>query len=414
MYSVVSERDLLLGELSRVLLGDAESVEFAELLLLDSLDLPPLLVDLLPDLAALLQVVQSVLLRLVVVLLDLRPKLVRVLLQHSLLLLLNSLLLFLDLLLFFYNAEEFIPFLFGLFGKAGLPLEELPLSRVLQVPEHLLLVLEVPPLLLSRLSLALFERALRPQRVDLSLSIGSLLLELPKSSDLALLLLLHALELRSLLLLSLCLGLVVVNNLLLKVLFLLLALVLDLYGPLVGLLDLAHHTEGTVLLGCEDSVLLLLDLFGLTDHLLHLPLTHLLLLDAFEFSFLDLINNDERALLLCVLALDLPLLLELERLESLDLHHEIQALLFADPLLLEPLRLLELSVSDRDDLGVKHHLVHVLHVVVVLVEHLLRLSEETLSLFLIDDLLLSGWHLCCSFFVQVKHTLLPCLGSSHG
>lgn len=157
-----------------------------------------------------------------------------------------------------------------------------------------------------------------------------------------------------------------------------------------------------------------LDLFGLADHLLHLSLTHLLVLDAFEFALLDLVDDDERALLLRLLALDLALLLQLERLESFDLHHEVEALLLFNPLLLETLGLIKLAVADRHHLRVKHHLVHVLHVVVVLVHHLLGLRQQTLRLFLIYQLLLSRRHLVRTLLVQLNHALLSGLGSSHG
>ncbi len=75
-----SESDLLLSKLSCVFLGDVECVEFLELLLFNSLDLAAFLLDLLADLATLLEVVKAVLLRLLVVGLDLRAQLLRVLL----------------------------------------------------------------------------------------------------------------------------------------------------------------------------------------------------------------------------------------------------------------------------------------------------------------------------------------------
>ena len=115
-----------------------------------------------------------------------------------------------------------------------------------------------------------------------------------------------------------------------------------------------------------------------------------------------------------LLALDFALLLQLERLESLDLHHEIETLLLLDPLLLETLGLVQLAVADCHNLRVKHHLVHVLHVVVVLVHHLLGLRQQTLCLFLIYQLLLSRRHLVRTLLVQLKHALLSGLGSSHG
>jgi hypothetical protein len=51
-------------------------------------------------------------------------------------------------------------------------------------------------------------------------------------------------------------------------------------------------------------VLLDLELLSLADHLLHLALAHLLVLDAIELALLDLVDDDEGALLLCLLALD--------------------------------------------------------------------------------------------------------------
>lgn len=336
------------------------------------------------------------------------------LLEDLLLFLLDAALLLLNLLLLVDDSEELVALLLGLLSQTLFSLEELPLSSVLEVAEDLLFVLEVPALLVAGLSLPLLEGALGSEGVDLGLSVGSLLLELSETSDLTLLLLLDPLELGGLFFLAESLLAVIFNDLLLQVLLLLFALVLDLDGALVGLLDLAHHLESALLLGCNHLMLLLLDLFGLSEHLLHLSLAHLLLLDALELAFLDLVDDHEGALLLGLLALDLALLLELEGLESLDLHHEVKALLLLNPLLLEALGLLELPVSDGDDLGVEHHLVHVLHVIVVLVEHLLGLGEESVGLFLVDDLLLGGGHLECALLIEVEHPLLSGLGGGHG
>ena len=70
-----SEGDLLLRELSSVLLRDVEGVELLELLLFNSFDLAALVVDLLADLASLFKIVEAVLLRLFVVCLDLSSQL---------------------------------------------------------------------------------------------------------------------------------------------------------------------------------------------------------------------------------------------------------------------------------------------------------------------------------------------------
>ena len=106
-------------------------------------------------------------------------------------------------------------------------------------------------------------------------------------------------------------------------------------------------------------------------------------------------------MLLGFFAFLLPLLLELQRLQSLDLHHEIKSLLFFDPVLFETLLFLLLSVSDGDHLRVKHHLIHVLHIVMFLIEHLLRLRQESFIFFLGELLVLRGWDLVGAFLVHL-------------
>ncbi len=54
-----------------------------------------------------------------------------------------------------------------------------------------------------------------------------------------------------------------------------------------------------------------------------------------------------------------------------------------------------------------------LDIVVVLIEQLLSLCQETISLFLINQLLLGGWHLEGALFVEVEHSLLSRLSSGH-
>ena len=310
------------------------------------------------------------------------------LLQHILLFLLNKSLLLFNLLLFLYYAEELVTFLLSLLSEASFTLEELSLARIFHITKHLLLVLEVTALLFTSLALTLFKCTLSTECIDLSLTIGSLLLKLPESGNLALFLFLDTLDFSCLLLFALSLSAVVLNDLLLKVLLFALALVLHINRALVGLLDLSDHTERSLLLCFQLSVFFLFDLLGLADHLLHLTLTHLLLLDALQLSLLNLIDDHQRALLLGSLALDLTLLLELKGFQTLNLHHEVEALLFFDPLLFEALGLLELAVADCDNLGVEHHLIHVLDIVMLLVHHLLSLGEETLSLLFFEDLLL--------------------------
>lgn len=124
-----------------------------------------------------------------------------------------------------------------------------------------------------------------------------------------------------------------------------------------------------------------------------------MLLDAVKLSLFDLVNNDKRPLLLSLLSQNLAFFLQLEGLESLNLHHEVQAFLLVDPLAFKPLRLFKLTVADGHDLGIEHHLVHVLNVIVILVHHLLGFGEETFCLLAVNYLLLSGRHLVGSLLV---------------
>jgi hypothetical protein len=128
-----------------------------------------------------------------------------VLFQDLLFLFLNKALLFFDLLLLLNNAEELVALLLSLFGKAGLAFQELFLTGIFHIFEHLLLMLQVTAFLFTSLSLSLLERSLRPQSVNLSLSVGCFFLKLTKSSHLSLLLLLDSLKFSSLFFLSLSL-----------------------------------------------------------------------------------------------------------------------------------------------------------------------------------------------------------------
>lgn len=135
-------------------------VELLQLLILNSLDLSTLLVDLLANLATLLQVVEAVLLRFLVVLLNLRSQLLRVFLKDLFLFLFNSSLLFLDLLLLLDDTEELVALLLSLLRETLFSLKELSLSGVFEIAEDFLLVLEISSFFFSGLAFSLFESAL--------------------------------------------------------------------------------------------------------------------------------------------------------------------------------------------------------------------------------------------------------------
>lgn len=157
------------------------------------------------------------------------------------------------------------------------------------------------------------------------------------------------------------------------------------------------------------SQLLLLN--GL-EHLCLLALENFSLLEAILFTLLDLVNNDGSSSALGLHAQLLSLVLHLKGLQTLDFHHQVQALLLLNPLLLQGLVLLKLLVSDGDDLGVKSHLIHVLNIVMLLIELLLGLLEETVGTGVLLALNLRGRQLFGPFLVHLHHLLLAGLGLS--
>ena len=144
------------------------------------------------------------------------------------------------------------------------------------------------------------------------MSISGFLLEFTETCNFHLLLLLNTFQLSLFLLLPLGFRSVIFNNLLFEVLLFVFTLLLDFDGTLIGDLHFGDHLECAVLFSLEHFLFLDLKLFGLLDHLLHLALTDLLILNAFEFALLDLVNDDKRALLSGLLALYFTLLLQLE------------------------------------------------------------------------------------------------------
>lgn len=119
--------------------------------------------------------------------------------------------------------------------------------------------------------------------------------------------------------------------------------------------------------------------------MLLLALQLLTLTQALVLTIHDLVDNNGSASALGLDAESLALVLGLERLQTLNLHHEVESFLFVEPLLLELLVFLELLVANGDDLGVQSHLVHVLHVVVLLIKLLLSFGEEAFSSLVLLD-----------------------------
>jgi hypothetical protein len=100
-------------------------------------------------------------------------------------------------------------------------------------------------------------------------------------------------------------------------------------------------------------------------------ISELLLFHSLDSSLLDLINDDLGSGFPGYNFTDLSFFLFLKDLESLNFHHKVKLLLLLDPFLLKSLILLQLLVSNRDNLRVKDHLIHLLDIIKVIVLPLL-------------------------------------------
>ena len=270
------------------------------------------------------------------------------------------------------------------------------------------MVLALLLFLRAQLPLALLERSFGPQCVDFSLAVVCLLLALAQRLHLQLLLLACPLRLLRQFFFALRLLLRVLGDLHVELLLLgaLRLLQVDRLPVRVRYLE-QQLARRLLLLACEARLLLLRRL-ELLQHLHALLLPVFVLPDALQLSFFDLFDDDLRTLSLGLLSLLFALLLDLEVLETLDFHHEVELLFLLTVLRLENLLLLELFVTDRDALGVQKHRVHLLHVILFFVERIFSLASDVLLLLarLFCELVR---HLVLAVAVHLYHLLLASL-----
>mmetsp|Transcript_128538 Transcript_128538/g.274120 ORF Transcript_128538/g.274120 Transcript_128538/m.274120 type:complete len:433 (+) Transcript_128538:43-1341(+) len=154
----------------------------------------------------------------------------------------------------------------------------------------------------------------------------------------------------------------------------------DLHRCGIGLVHLHHEALRRHLL-----LPLLLHLLGLESlDLLQnegtLLVTLLLLAHPLSLPVLDLLDDDLSAAALALKALLLAHLVHAQGLETLDLHHGIEVALLLFLLRLGVPLLLDLRITNSHNLSVEHHLVHVLDIVHILVQHLLRPLKDAVLL----------------------------------
>ena len=141
-----------------------------------------------------------------------------------------------------------------------------------------------------------------------------------------------------------------------------------------------------------------------------LTLLLLALANSVLLALLDLFDDDSGTTTLGFNSQLLTLVLSLESLQTLDFHHDVEALLFFEPLSLKGLVLRQLAVTNSYNLSVQSHLVHELHIVVFFVELLLGLSEETIGTLVLLDLNLGGRQFLGPLSVHLHHLLLAGFG----
>ena len=85
--------------------------------------------------------------------------------------------------------------------------------------------------------------------------------------------------------------------------------------------------------------------------------------DSLNFALFDLLDDDGGTTALGLSSELFTLILCLEGLQALNFHHDVQAFLLGNPLRLQLFVLFELLVSNRNDIGIEYHLVHVLDII---------------------------------------------------
>lgn len=327
----------------------------------------------------------------------------RVLSESSFPLLVDPSLFILVVLLVLDDLHELLAFGGGLLMESQLFVKELPLSGFFQIGQKSLLLFIFELFDYSEFSFTLFEGSLGAESVDISLSVGCLLLHLPELLHFPLLFLSDT----SLHLLSLELGL----------LFLLYvaeySLVLLLLSQLLFFFEGERHLVGDFDLlqygfGFLSFYTLSLDLFlfyfpDLLFQDLSLSIDHLSFLLSDHGSLLDLLDQYAFPLVGgCDLSF-LALFLLVEGLEPLDLHHQVKLLLLLDELLLELLVFLDLLVANGNDLGVKDHLIHLLDIVKLFVHQHLGFRQETLRPLLLLKRERTWRKLALSLPIELRH-----------
>lgn len=304
------------------------------------------------------------------------------------------------------DSHEQFAFLLGFLKEDPLLVLEVISACLVEVFDHFVFLFLFQLFLESDVSVVFLHSSSCSDGVDLSLSISHLLLLFSELLDFAFSLLSLGLFIsQSFELLSVSV-LLILDNRQVQFFFFSSPLCQDKLVLRVDGIDLL----GKYFLLFEFLSLLFFFLFSLPNdlHLHHilLSLHNFLLHLALQVSLSDLVHNLESSSPACLDLLLFPVLLDLEGLESFDLHHQVKFLLFFDVLLFEPFVFFKLLVPNGDDFGVEDHSVHGFYFVDLFVQLFLGLGQDAVTLEVVNLGHISHWFHFGSLAVQINHLLL--------
>lgn len=253
---------------------------------------------------------------------------------------------------------------------------KLSLASDVQLSELLLMFLLLCNLIRSVLMLGFLVGLLGSELVNGCCTVLGFLLELSQSLHLQFLLLLDSLVLSRLCFLSNENLSLVLGNFVIEGFFCHTSGLFLLESILIGNLDLIVHDLNATSLGFEYFHFLLLHLLNVCLELRLFQLEHFFLLLPLDLPGRNLVDDHLCTSLTSNGCPLLSLVLSLDRLQPLYLHHHVKSPLFINPVLFELPVLLQLLISDCVDLRCQHHRVHVLYVVIVLIQLVLGFGQQ--------------------------------------
>lgn len=175
------------------------------------------------------------------------------------------------------------------------------------------------------------------------------------------------------------------------------------------------HSHGLRLLFSGNPFFFKLDIFNLLLHHFSFFLSNFGLLYSLMIPILDLVSDHLFASHCSILLHPVSIFFLLERLETLNFHHDIHFLLLFDVFTLQDLGLLKLLISHSDNLRVEHHLVHLLNIVKLFIQEHLSSRQEAVCSLLLFNSEFTWWCFQLSHFIMHYELILTWLwGLSHG